>query len=168
MKLLWIVWLLLAAWPGCAQTMEVFGGAEQNRVCGGVSVQVRRVRFTVEHWQEGAVPGARLGTVALRVWRGVHWEVGGGARRTVDTVRRQYLTTVPILDPWCSRKCAPLGYGDRIETETWEVVNWRRVATTGASYQTSGRVFVRAGYRWLFVVGDRDESQVYAALGWRF
>lgn len=168
MKFHLALWLLLVAGASCAQSVEFYAGAARKGAGGGVSFRVQRLAFHGEQWQHGTVPKARIATAALRAWRGLHVEGGGGMRRTVETIRWTELVAVPILDPWCPRKCAPLGIGDRVETHQYDLVEWRRFAAAGAYYQTPKRVFARVGYRRLFVAGGRDEDQVYAVLGWTF
>jgi hypothetical protein len=98
----------------------------------------------------------------------LHFEGGAGALRTKAAGEWQELVGVPFVNPWCPHKCPPLGIMDEIVTHTWTDVRQRAFCSAGAYYQTPGRVFVRVGYRRLFVRGDHDTNQVYTSVGVTF
>lgn len=79
---------------------------------------------------------------AWRVWRNVHAEGGAGIQRDSQHV-----------------------FGAFLDSDYRKQSGF---ATAGAYYQTPGRVFVRVGYRRLFVRGDHDTNQIYSIVGVSF
>ena len=83
-----------------------------------------------------------LGLIAMRTWHGLHVEGGGGVQRITDT---QY---------------GPLIIGQQKYSAP--------VGIAGTYYQVGSRLWMRAGYRRLFVRDDHDTGQVYTAVGFTF
>lgn len=96
-------------------------------------------------WQRDADQRAEAiqALAAWRVWRSVHAEGGAGVQRITAA-------------------STGLFWGTAVDRQQ------RAFASAGAYYQTPGRVFVRVGYRRLFVRSDHDTNQIYTSVGVTF